>query len=243
MFVLLCRKIASQINSPISALLKAELLAFCFSGKCWSLCQSLQRIWVATPSLHLLLVMLVSCRKYTSWSLKYIIFFLRMRYGMSACTDKFAKYLHNYQSTASEILRTALWNIFMKFVLYLQTASQVSAFSQQAGAFHDTCCFLLHCPISTSFWTSFLKRIFNLICYVPLFFHSLAKYEIKVLVLTKIHVSRREAKPNSEGSMNERMDFLFEQSQRHLLKPSNLTRVYPEVSIIQTKGFKNVGFL
>lgn len=38
---------------------------------------------------------------------------------MSARTDKFAKYLHGYQSTASEILRTALWNIFMKFVLYL----------------------------------------------------------------------------------------------------------------------------
>lgn len=112
----------------------------------------------------------------------------------------------SYQSTASEILRISLRNIFMNiyvFYIYrLHLKFQPSANKLEPFMTHAVSCFTVQ--YKQVFGLPFEKGVFVLICYVPLFFHSLAKcVKSKFQYLQKYTSQGREAKPNSEGFMNE----------------------------------------
>lgn len=81
----------------------------------------------------------------------------------------------------------------MKLFCIYRLHPEFQPLSNKLEPLYDTHRFLLHCPVSKSLWAFFLKGVFILTCYVLPLFHSLAKYEIKVLILTKIHISRKRS--------------------------------------------------
>lgn len=100
-------------------------------------------------------------------------------------------------------LKIFLWDCFV-FIDYILSFS----LHPTSWSLYDTHRFLLRCPVSTSLWAFFLKRVFILSCYFLPLFHSLAEYEIKVLELTKIHISRKRSQIQFI-SICEWMGFLF----------------------------------
>lgn len=116
--------------------------------------------------------------------------------------------------TQNCLLKIFLWNCFV-FIDYILSFSLYP--TSQSLLWHTSFPASLS-SINKSLGLLSKKSFHPHTCYVLPLFHSLAKYEIKVLVLTKIHTSRKRGQTYT-GRIREWMSgLIFQQSQRHLSK-------------------------